>query len=374
MKKVIALLLSVMLMLSLAACEVTEPKTTDPPANNTSGSKETAGNQTEPAATTEQPEDKVRTIGWTIMFMDESKNRFLTGYQGYFAQKPGWEIYFVSCEGDSAKQVTDVENLITMGCDGIVITEIDKDTSAACVDLCKDAGIFNAGSSTALASTPDWAFGIDTYQLGLTHADMINEWHARHPDIVLKAGYMLGSVEQDQTWVTKQGGWDGCFTQAAEDGWCEIIAEDTADWLTADAVTLCENWLTAYPEMNCVIAQNDDMAIGAIQAAKSAGYKLGENFFVFGKDGNAAGIEAMKAGELEGSVYLSFEGWGYSQAKMFVEAIEAAEEAIANGEEFEHGKGEVLYIDPETSWRSIFPDNVDEVIAYFEGLTAELMG
>ena len=52
----------------------------------------------------------------------------------------------------------------------------------------------------------------------------------------------------------------------------KIIEKKTANWDRAQALTLTEDWLNAHPKgINGVIAQNDDMALGAVQALKSHG-------------------------------------------------------------------------------------------------------
>ncbi|MBU5234008.1 substrate-binding domain-containing protein, partial [Vibrio cholerae] len=52
----------------------------------------------------------------------------------------------------------------------------------------------------------------------------------------------------------------------------KIIEKKTANWDRAQAMTLTEDWLNAHPKgINGVIAQNDDMALGAVQALKSHG-------------------------------------------------------------------------------------------------------
>ena len=77
-----------------------------------------------------------------------------------------------------------------------------------------------------------------------------------------------------------------------------IIDEQTANWSRAESMGLMENWLTAFPgQIQGVIAQNDDEALGAVQAIKTKGIDI-KTIPVVGVDGVAAAITAVKRGEM----------------------------------------------------------------------------
>ena len=347
MKKILALILALTLVFSLAACAgKTTPETTNEPK------------------TSDNTGEKIL-IGWSCMFLDEQQTRLMSGGKGYIdANSDKYDLYYVSADNSTEKQLSDVENLIAMGCKAIIIDEIDPICSSACVTLCHDNGVLACAATSNLTVDPDFEFIIDAELLGEAQGQAVEAWWERNPDVKLKAGYILGTTSQQQTWDTKDGGYKACFQSRIDAGDLEILAEDTADWLTADAVTLVENWLLAFPEMNCIIAQNDDMALGAVQAAKAAGKKLGEDFFIFGKDGSETGRAALAEGEIAASVYLGFEGWGYTELKLLCEYVE---KALAT-EDYAFGQKISIVLDPETCWKPILPDTVDDVIAYFDGL------
>lgn len=350
MKKILALILALTLVFALAACAGDDtPSTSDEPKSSDNVDSK----------------DKIL-IGWSGMFLDEQQTRLMSGGQGFVdANSDKYDLYYVSADNSTEKQLSDVENLIAMGCKAIIIDEIDPICSSACVTLCHEKGVLACAASPNLTEAPDFEFVIDAELLGEAQGQAVEAWWERNSGVKLKAGYILGTTSQQQTWDTKEGGYKACFQARIDAGDLEILAEDTADWLTADAVTLVENWLLAYPEMNCIIAQNDDMALGAVQAAKAAGKKLGEDFFIFGKDGSETGRAALANGEIAASVYLGFEGWGYTEVKMLCENVE---KALAT-DNYAFGQKISIVLDPETCWQPILPDTVDDVIAYFDGLT-----
>lgn len=78
----------------------------------------------------------------------------------------------------------------------------------------------------------------------------------------------------------------------------KLLDMKPGNWSRAEALALMENWLTAFPgQINGVIGQNDDLGLGAIQAIKAAGLKVGD-FAVSGVDGINDAFAAAKTGEL----------------------------------------------------------------------------
>ena len=80
----------------------------------------------------------------------------------------------------------------------------------------------------------------------------------------------------------------------------KILQEQTANWSRTEAADLMTNWITAGLKPAAVIANNDEMAIGAIKALKAA--KM-DSVIVSGIDGTADALAAMKAGGLKVTVF-----------------------------------------------------------------------
>ena len=76
----------------------------------------------------------------------------------------------------------------------------------------------------------------------------------------------------------------------------KVLVMKTANWSRAEALSLMENWLTAHPgKINGVIGQNDEMALGAIEAIKAKGLAP-KSIPVAGIDGVTDAIKAVKTG------------------------------------------------------------------------------
>ena len=103
----------------------------------------------------------------------------------------------------------------------------------------------------------------------------------------------------------------------------KIVEKQTAEWSRTKGNDLMTNWLSAGTEFDAVVSNNDEMALGAIQALKAAGRPM-DKVIVAGIDATADALAAMKAGDLDVSVFQSAAGQGKG-------ALEAAVK-LAKGE------------------------------------------
>ena len=79
----------------------------------------------------------------------------------------------------------------------------------------------------------------------------------------------------------------------------KVLAKDTANWKRDEAVNKMKNWISGFgPQINGVVAQNDDMGLGALQALKEAGRT---DVPIVGIDGIEDGLNAVKSGEFIGT-------------------------------------------------------------------------
>ena len=81
-----------------------------------------------------------------------------------------------------------------------------------------------------------------------------------------------------------------------------IVEEQTANWSRTPALDLVTNWLSAGRDFNAVISNNDEMALGAIQALNASGTSH-KNVVVAGIDATQDALAAMAKGELGVTVF-----------------------------------------------------------------------
>jgi inositol transport system substrate-binding protein len=123
-----------------------------------------------------------------------------------------------------------------------------------------------------------------------------------------------GNVVIMQGEVTNEAALDrtkGCNDIVAKNPGMKVVKTGTANWDRAQGQTLMENWLQSGVDFSIVCANNDEMALGAINALKAAGKKLGAGgILVGGVDATADALASLKAGELATTVFQDAGGQG----------------------------------------------------------------
>ena len=106
----------------------------------------------------------------------------------------------------------------------------------------------------------------------------------------------------------------------------EVVASISADWDQEKGLKASEDILQAHPDVDAIVGSNDLMALGAVQAVKSAG-KLGE-VLVVGDDAIPSALSALVAGELDATIDGNTDLVGY-------EAVMAAYNKVVNDAELD---------------------------------------
>jgi ribose transport system substrate-binding protein/inositol transport system substrate-binding protein len=122
-----------------------------------------------------------------------------------------------------------------------------------------------------------------------------------------KAVVMMGELSNQAARMRTQDIKDVIATPDC--GFITIVEEQTANWSRTQGADLMTNWLSAGVQFDAVIANNDEMAIGAIQALKAAGVAM-DDVIVGGIDATQDALAAMAAGELDVTVFQNAAGQG----------------------------------------------------------------
>jgi putative xylitol transport system substrate-binding protein len=192
---------------------------------------------------------------------------------------------------DALVQQEQFETMITQGYDAIIFVPIDIEAGATAVQLAADAGIPVFGSNTRVNSDLLTAYvGSDDVQSGYMEAKYVLDQIGCTGNVVIIEG-PIGQSAQIQRL-------EGNQKALAECPDVKVVEQQTANWSRAEAQTLMENWLTAHPgEIAGIIGQNDEMALGAIEAVKAAGLNVSD-FAIAGIDGVTDALLAVKAGDM----------------------------------------------------------------------------
>ncbi|CAN7692892.1 substrate-binding domain-containing protein [Rhizobium rhizogenes] len=192
---------------------------------------------------------------------------------------------------DALVQQEQFNTMITQKFDAIIFAPIDIEAGATAVQAAHDAGIPVVGSNTRVNSDLLSAYvGSDDKVSGYMEAKTVLDKIGCKGNVVILEGPIGQSAQISRL--------EGNKKALAECPNVKVIEDQTANWSRAEAQTLMENWLTSHPgQINGVIGQNDEMALGAIEAIKAAKLNVGD-FAIAGIDGITDALHAVKQGTM----------------------------------------------------------------------------
>jgi galactofuranose transport system substrate-binding protein len=214
-------------------------------------------------------------------------------------RKQTYDFLMTDAQGQTSKQFSDIEDLIARQVDVIFLAPREYEGLTPALEAARAAKIPVFLIDREAAGRPGEHFVSFLGSDFITQGRRVGEWLAKASNgkasIVELTGTAGSSVAIDRA--------KGFRNAIANYPKMKIIATQTADFSRAAAVRVMENIIQAKgSDITAVYAHNDEMALGAIQALKSAGMKPGKDVIVGSIDGQKAALEAIIRGELGVSV------------------------------------------------------------------------
>ena len=277
-------------------------------------------------------------VGVTVYNMSSFITQGQEGMEA-FADVNDIELLWNSADNDLATQASQMDTLINQGVDAIIIVPVAADSLKPQLQAAADAGIPVLAVNTTLSDADLITSSVlpDDVAAGAQEMQQMADYLGGEGNIVVLQGPLGSSPELNRT--------AGIESVLANYPDINVLAIDTANWSRDEAANLMANWLTSFGgDIDGVVSENDDMALGAIQAMKEAG--LDPLLPVVGIDGIEDGLRAIEAGEMIGS--------SLQHGRVELAAGLAVAQKVACGEAVEK---EYTYIMPP-----ITPDNVGQYL------------
>lgn len=194
---------------------------------------------------------------------------------------------------DPLVQNNQAETAIQTKTDAIIINPMDYEANIDVVTMANDAKIPVIVTNARLNTDKMTAEVVSDDVLGgYMEAKSVLAKMNCEGNVVIIEGPKGGSGE-----IQRGEGNDKAIAECGP-GKVKVLERKTANWSRAEAMPLMENWLQKHRgKINGVIAQNDEMALGAIEAIKGAGLEV-DSFAIAGVDGVSDAIYAVKDGEM----------------------------------------------------------------------------
>lgn len=262
-------------------------------------------------------------------------------------------------QNDQSTQNNQVDTMLAKGASVVAVSVCDVTAAPTLIQKCKDAGnvpiiffnkeitdydVINSYENAYQVTSTGGDYG------GSIQAQMVIDYWKEHPEMdkngdgKLQLVYLMG----DPGHTASQPRCD-YLKSTIEDAGIEIdlLAEDTGMWVTATAKEKMDAWVSKYgDEIECCVAGNDAMALGALSAVEAAGFNTdGEESSkyipIYGIDALPEILSKIESGEITGSVLQDAKTQGQTIVKMAenltsgkdavdgIEGVETEEEAKA---------------------------------------------
>jgi ribose transport system substrate-binding protein len=209
------------------------------------------------------------------------------------ADQAGVRLVVVDAQDNPATQASSIEDLIQSKVSALLINPTDADAIVPSVEAANKAGlpVFTVDRSAAGGVVVSH-IASDNVAGGRMAAEYLCQAIGGKGKVVELEGIAGTSAARD-----RGAGFNAYMQESCKD--VEIVARQTANFNRAEGLTVFENILQAQPEINGVFAHNDEMVLGAIQAAEAAG-RAGIVFVGFDAIDDA--VAAVNAGKLAATV------------------------------------------------------------------------
>ncbi|NLY08757.1 MAG: galactose ABC transporter substrate-binding protein [Tissierellia bacterium] len=310
-KKWLALLLAVVMIMSVfVGCAKQEA----PAEEKTEEATEEKTEET----TEEASGDKKKVAVFYYQYADTYISTVRAAFNEMVEKEGGIEVLEFDGMNNQATQNDQIDNAISQGVDALLVNVVDTGAAQAVIDKAKEAGL----PLIFWNREPDDANVYGTYEKARFIGTKIEEAGVMQGELI-KNFWADGAVDRNGNgkldYVLLHGGQDNAealarsqySVKALEDAGIELnkIAEAVAEWATDKAKDAMDSWLAKDKDnIDVVIANNDGMAIGAINALQAVGLNTGESqekevfVGVFGVDATEEAKDAISSKTMSGTV------------------------------------------------------------------------
>ncbi|AKT51600.1 substrate-binding domain-containing protein [Arsenicicoccus sp. oral taxon 190] len=236
------------------------------------------------------------------------------------AKAAGVSLDVVDAQNDAATQANQLADAATKSPAAVLINPVDSDAAAAAVKPVLNAkvpviAVDRAVNGAEVASS----VSSDNVDGGKQAAKALAASISGKGEILVLQGVPGTSASRDRGQGFEEG------IKAFPD--IKVVGKQPADFDRTKGLNVTTNLLQSHPGVVAIFAENDEMALGAVQAL---GAKAGQQVKVFGFDGTADGLKAIKEGKMVGSIAQQPKELGKTAVQMALKAAnkESVEKAV----------------------------------------------
>ena len=260
----------------------------------------------------------------------------------------GVELQVEDAQNDVAKQLDQIKNFAASGVDAIIVNPVDTSATQAMSDAAAAAKIplvYVNREPVNVDTLPDNQAFVASNEAdsGTLESKEVCRLFKEAGKTEAKVYVIMGELS-NQAAVQRTKDIEEVIA-TPDCSFIKIIDKQTSNWNRDEAQNLMTNWLSTGKPFDGVIANNDESAIGAIQAMKAANIDM-KSVVVGGVDATQDALAAMQAGDLDATVFQDAAGQGAG-------ALDAALK-LSKGEKVEHK----VYV----PFQLVTPANIDKFL------------
>jgi len=304
MKKRIALALVMVMAFSLSAC-------------SRSGDMATPGTNADPASPDANNMDASDvTVGACIFKFDNTFMTLVRNGMEEEANQLGTNFEAVDGQDQQPLQNEQVDTYITKGVDALIVNPVDRTSSGPLIEKAKSEGIpivfvNREPTEEDLAGYEKaWYVGSPAIEAGYIQGELIVDLYKNNPDAdkngdgKVQMLLLEGEMGHQDTIARTEGSLKKLDELGLE---YEILSQGVANWGKSEAYDLVKTMISSVgiDNIEVILCNNDDMALGALEALKGEGYNSGDSnkfISIIGVDATTPALEAMEKGELYATV------------------------------------------------------------------------
>ena len=236
------------------------------------------------------------TVGYCINNLNDTFQTYILEAAKETITAAGGMVEVNDAAEDTIKQQDQVNSFIAKGVSGLIVVPVDTGSMDAITNAARNAGIpicyVNRNPFAGKEeSMPDGVYYVGSQEIvaGRLQGERVGELLQGKGGVAILVGILGNEGALKRTEDNKE-------VLASKYPDITVLAEQTANWQRDQAVTVTENWITTYGRnLNAILANNDEMALGAIKALEAANRK---DVFVLGVDATLDGRHAVQEGSM----------------------------------------------------------------------------
>ncbi|WP_340082089.1 D-xylose ABC transporter substrate-binding protein [Terribacillus sp. FSL K6-0262] len=253
------------------------------------------------------------------------------------AEELGAEVLVQSADGDEAKQLSQIQNMLSQDIDTLVIIAINSDALSTVVDQAKAEGISVLSYDRLINGADIDAYvSFDNVRVGEMQAEYLTE------QVPTGKYFLMGGSPTDNNAKLFREGQLNILQPLVDSGDIEIIGDQwVKNWDANEALKIMENALTANKnDVDAVVASNDSTAGGAIQALEAQG--LAGKVAISGQDADLSGVQRIAEGTQTMTIYKPIKEIATKSAEVAVQLAKGEE--VKADSTINNGKMDVPFI------------------------------